>query len=241
MGTESGREDGEPAVRAEGLSRSFGDHLALSEIDFSLSRGQKLAVFGPNGSGKTTLLKLLAALLRPSSGSLDALGCKLPHDARSLRPKVGYLGHEPLLYKELTPLENLCFYGRVFGVADPASRARELLCKVGADDTSGEPVRTLSKGLQQRVAVCRALMHGPELLLLDEPYSHLDPAAASSVEPLIAAGGHITRLLVTHDVRSGIQEADRVLCLIEGRSALNENATCVDEAQIEELYRRPAR
>ncbi len=230
----------EIAVAAKGLGRRYGDQLALAGIDLSLGRGQTLAVFGHNGSGKSTLLKLLATLLRPSSGSLSVLGCSLPRDAQSLRSRVGYIGHEPLLYRELTPLENLSFFGKLYGVADVERRSRDLLNTVDVDRYIDAPVRTLSRGILQRVAVCRAVLHEPELLLLDEPYSHLDPHAALRVEPLIGRLEHSTRVLVSHDVTSSLREADLALCLVDARCTLFEETRSVGEDHITEQYGRSA-
>lgn len=229
---------GEPefAVTAKGLSRSFGNRPALAGVDLSLAREHTLAVFGPNGSGKSTLLKLLATLLRPGSGQLSVLGCGLPHDARRLRTKVGYIGHEPLLYRELTPVENLCFYGKLYGVRGAEQRSRELLHTVGVDRYMDEPARTLSRGALQRVEICRAVLHEPELLLLDEPNSHLDPSGWSRIEPLIGRELRTTRVLVTHDISSGLKEADVALCLFEGRVVLFQRTQNLEQSQIRGLY-----
>ena len=156
-------------------------------------------MFGPNGAGKTTLLRVLATLLRPHAGSVRVLGAAAcPSEAWAVRGRVGLLGHEPLLYRELTARENLRFHARLHGVGD--ERVEELLergrrWRARAD----EPLRTLSRGMVQRVAVARAVLHDPELLLLDEPYANLDPAAIELVEPLIGAASGRTRVICSHD------------------------------------------
>lgn len=229
------------SISAEGLSRAFGDHLALSDIDLSLPPGRTMTVFGPNGSGKSTLLKLLATLLSPTSGALNVLGCNLPRDAHGLRARIGYLGHQPLLYRELTPIENLCFFARLYGLVSAGQRLRELLDVAGVSRYVDEPIRTLSRGTQQRVAVCRAILHEPELLLLDEPYSHLDPAGWNSVEPLIGRSVQATRVLVTHDVSEGLSEADSVLCLFDSKTVLSRDAAGVEKEEVLDLCRGSAR
>ena len=155
------------AVEVERLARHYGEREALSDVSLSLASGQTLVVFGPNGAGKTTLLRVLATLLRPHAGSVRVLGSALPQDGWAVRGRIGLLGHEPLLYRELTARENLRFHARLHGVAE--TRVEELLAAVRIDDRADEPLRMLSRGMVQRVAVARAVLHDPELLLLDEP------------------------------------------------------------------------
>jgi heme exporter protein A len=224
-----------PALELEGLARHYGEREALSGISLSLAEGQTLVVFGPNGAGKTTLLRVLATLLRPHAGSITVLGHKLPEEAWAIRGHVGLLGHEPLLYRELTARENLRFHARLHGVAD--AHVSELLEAVAMDARANEPLRTLSRGMVQRVAVARAVLHDPELLLLDEPNSNLDPAAVKLVAPLIGAASGRTRVICSHDPSGGLAEADVVLGLRAGRPALLRAAAAVDRDEIAELYR----
>jgi heme exporter protein A len=206
-----------PTVAVHGLWREFGERPVLRDLSFELERGQTLAVLGPNGAGKTTLVRIVATLLRPTAGEVSVLGCSLPREAWRARGRIGYLGHEPLLYRDLSGAENLRFHARLHGLPDEAAeRVGELLDRVRMSRRAGELVRNLSTGMVQRLAVCRAVLHEPELLLLDEPRSHLDPEAAALVEPLIGPGAHLTRVLVTHDVDSGLAEGDRVLALRAG-------------------------
>ncbi len=227
------------AIRTGRLSRKFGDHLAVSNVDLSLPTGRTLAVFGPNGSGKSTLLRMFATLLTPSSGALNVLGCDLPRDAHGLRAKIGYLGHDPLLYRELTPMENLNFFARLYGLVNAEQRLKELLDAAGVSRYVDEPVRTLSRGTLQRIAACRSVLHKPELLLLDEPYSHLDPSGWSRVEPLIGRSVPATRAIVTHDIGAGLAEADTVLCLFDSKAVLSQDADGVEETKIRELCGGP--
>ncbi len=224
-----------PALEVEALARHYGEREALSGVSLSLQQGQTLVVFGPNGAGKTTLLRVLATLLRPHGGSVRVLGSRLPQEAWAVRGRLGLLGHEPLLYRELTARENLRFHARLHGVAD--ERVQQLLELVAMDGRSREPLRTLSRGMVQRVAVARAVLHDPELLLLDEPHANLDPAAVELVAPLIGASSGRTRVISSHDPSGGLAEADVVLGLRAGRPTLLRGAAEVDPAEIAELYR----
>ncbi|HTD09449.1 MAG TPA: heme ABC exporter ATP-binding protein CcmA [Solirubrobacteraceae bacterium] len=225
----------EPALELDGLARHYGEREALSGISLSLAAGQTLVVFGPNGAGKTTLLRVLATLLRPHAGEVRVLGSSLPDEAWALRGRVGLLGHEPLLYRELTARENLRFHARLYGIGN--RRVDELLESVTMSTRAGEPLRTLSRGMVQRVAVARAMLHDPELLLLDEPHSNLDPAAIELVAPLIGAASKRTRVICSHNPTGDLAEADVVLGLRAGRPALLRAATDVDPGEIAELYR----
>lgn len=203
----------EAAIELVGLRRDFGDRTALAGIDLRVDPGTAVAVLGPNGSGKSTLLRILAGLLRPTSGEVSVLGCSLPKETHRLRGRVGYLGHEPLLYRDLTPRENLeltaALHGIDAGTAGP--RIDALLDEVGMSARAGDRVAELSAGMKQRIDICRALLHEPELLLLDEPDAHLDPDARSRIAPLIAAGDGRTRVVVSHERGAATEEADFVV------------------------------
>jgi heme exporter protein A len=226
-------------IELEGLVRRYGEREALSDLSLSLSAGQTLVVFGPNGAGKTTLLRILATLLRPHAGKVTVLDRRLPAEAWAVRGQIGLLGHEPLLYRELTARENLRFHARLHGVEE--DRVEEVLAVVRLSDRADESLKTLSRGMVQRVAIARAVLHDPELLLLDEPWANLDPAARELVEPLIGAGtgpgGLRTRVISSHDPSGGLSEADIVLGLRAGRVALLRAARNVGPEEIAELYR----
>jgi heme ABC exporter ATP-binding subunit CcmA len=223
------------ALELEGLARHYGEREALNDVSLSLEEGQTLVVFGPNGAGKTTLLRVLATLLRPHRGTVHVLGKSLPDEAWAVRGHIGLLGHEPLLYRELTARENLRFHARLHGVE--LARVDELLELVRMHERSQEPLRTLSRGMVQRVAVARAVLHDPQLLLLDEPRANLDPAAIELVDPLIGPGSKHTRVICSHDPGGGLAEADLVLGLRAGRPALLRGSADVSLAEIAELYR----
>jgi len=223
------------AIELDGLARHYGERAALRELSLSLGHGQTLVVFGPNGAGKSTLLRVLATLLRPHAGSVSVLGHRLPSEGWALRGRIGFLGHEPLLYRQLTARENLRFHARLHRA--PFARVEHLLASVGLERRGDEPVRTLSRGMLQRLAVCRAVLHEPELLLLDEPFSHLDPAALELVDPLIGRFAGRTRVLTSHHPADGLAEADLALGLRGGRPALLAPAGAVDAAEVQSLYR----
>ena len=219
----------------DGLTRNYGERAALNGVTLTLDTGQTLVVFGPNGAGKTTLLRVLATLLRPHAGEVTVLGTMLPDGAWRVRGRIGLLGHEPLLYRELSPRENLQYHARLHGVAQ--EHVEERLAAVAMTTRADEPVRTLSRGMVQRVAVARATLHNPELLLLDEPYANLDPAAIELVEPLIGVESGCTRVVSSHDPGRGLAEADLVLGLRGGRVSMLADAASVDPDAIAELYR----
>ncbi len=226
-----------PAVVMRGLRRDYGERPVLREVAIELPAGETLSVLGPNGAGKTTLLRILATLLRPTAGSVSVLGAELPRQSWRARGRIGYLGHQPLLYRELTVRENLEFNARLHSIERPGERISELLESAGLAHRGGELVRNLSAGMLQRAAVCRAVLHEPELLLLDEPRSHLDLGGAAAIEELLAPRPGRARVLVTHDVAHGLAEADRVLALrADGSPAYAGPATGISAGDARAIY-----
>jgi ABC-type multidrug transport system ATPase subunit len=224
-----------PAIELAGLTRRYGERVALQDVTLSLPAGATLVVFGPNGAGKSTLLRVLATLLRPHAGTARVLGHALPDEGWAVRGRIGLLGHAPLLYRDLSGRENLAFHARLHDVA--LERAWELLDRVGLSVCGDDKVHTYSRGMVQRLAVCRAVLHDPEVLLLDEPRANLDPAAAELVEPLIGAASGRTRIVTSHDPAGGLAEADLALGLRAGRVDLVAPAREIDAARIGALYR----
>ncbi|HEX8689387.1 MAG TPA: ABC transporter ATP-binding protein [Solirubrobacterales bacterium] len=213
------------AIELNGLRREFGERAALDGVDLTLEAGKTLVVLGPNGAGKTTLLRILATLLRPSGGEVGVLGARLPGEAWKVRGRIGLLGHEPLLYRDLSGRENLRFHARLHGLdADRAeSRIATLLAAVGMERRADERVAELSAGMRQRLAICRCVLHEPDLLLLDEPDSNLDLAGRELARELIGPSEGRTRIVVTHDPERFLPEADRVLRLaVDGSAELTE-------------------
>ena len=192
-------------IRARGLGRRFGDKRVLRDLDFEVGPGGFLLVTGPNGSGKSTLLALLAGLLAPTDGRLEV---DVP------RGRVGYLAHEPLVYRELTALENLDLYGRLYRIAERRERIGMLLERFGLWDARHERVGSFSRGMAQRLALCRTLLHDPPVLLLDEPYSGLDADAASLVDGVLSESAEEkTFVVATHDPGRIRQLASQELAL----------------------------
>jgi heme exporter protein A len=211
-----------PAIKVAGLRRDYGERPALDGVGFELGAGESLVVLGPNGAGKTTLLRVLATLLRPSGGEVTVLGCSLPNEAWKLRGKIGYLGHEPLLFRDLSGRENLRFQARLHGIGGTEAEARieELLRAVGMERRADERIAELSAGMRQRLSNCRCVLHRPELLLLDEPDSNLDAEGRELARELIGPGAGRARVIVTHDPDRHLPEADQVLRLGIGETAV---------------------
>jgi heme exporter protein A len=224
-----------PAIELAGLTRRYGERVALQDVTLTLPAGATLVVFGPNGAGKSTLLRVLATLLRPHAGTARVLGHALPDEGWAVRGRIGLLGHAPLLYRDLSGRENLAFYARLHGVA--LERAWGLIAQVGLSARADDKVHTYSRGMVQRLAVCRAVLHDPEVLLLDEPRANLDPVAAELVEPLIGASSGRTRVVTSHDPAGGLAEADLALGLRAGRADVVAPAGELDAARIGALYR----
>jgi len=209
------------AIELRGLCRDYGERPALAGVDLSLGRGESLLVVGPNGAGKTTLLRILATLLRPSAGEVRVFGAALPGEAWKVRGRIGLLGHEPLLYRDLSGRENLRFHARLHGLRGDGAEARiaELLAAVDMERRADDRVAELSAGMRQRLAVCRCVLHEPELLLLDEPDSNLDAEGRALARELVGPAEGRTRVVVTHDPERLLSEADEVLRLSTGGSA----------------------
>ncbi len=226
----------DPAVSLRGAGRRYGERAALRDVTVDLPAGQTLVVFGPNGAGKTTLLRMLATLLRPHAGEVRVLGAKLPDEGYAVRGRIGFLGHDPLLYRELSARENLRFHARLHRIEAAAERVEAVLEAVGMEHRGNDPIAELSRGMVQRIAVARAVLHEPELLLLDEPLANLDPAAQALLAPLIGAGSGRTRVVTSHDPVGGLEGADLVLGLKRARMLLLAPAADVSPERIAELY-----
>jgi len=202
------------ALRARGLEKRFGAVAALRGIDLDVDEGACIALLGPNGAGKSTLLRLCAGLARPTRGELLVAGAS----RRDARGRVGYVGHATLLYPELTAFENLVFAARLYGVRDPASRARELLAAEGLEDVADRRAGGFSRGMSQRLSIARSLVHDPPIVLLDEPFTGLDRSAADRLAERLAAlrvQGR-TCLLVTHELHAASQLASEAVVLVRG-------------------------
>jgi heme exporter protein A len=213
--------DGVPAIDAQGLSKVFGSRKALDKLSFTLPHGAFLSIFGPNGAGKSTLLRIISTLARPSLGTARILGFDLKEQPDRIREHIGFVSHRSLLYPDLTAEENLTFAARLYGVADPTERIARMLATVELAARRHDPVRSFSRGMTQRLAIARALIHDPRLVFLDEPYSGLDPHAAEILDGLLGSvrDGR-SFVMVSHDLHKGFDLSTHVLMLAKGRSVL---------------------
>lgn len=223
-----------PLLRVSGVTHQFGPVTALWEVELEVWAGDFVAIFGPNGAGKTTLLKIVAGLIKPSRGSVD-FG---PRDRG--RAHVGYVSHQSLLYNEMTGLENLVFYGRLYSLEDAEARARRLLREMGLDEAAGLLVRGYSRGMKQRLTLARALLHEPGLLLLDEPFTGLDQHGSrllTEVLRLLRRSGR-TVLLITHNLGEGLELSTRILIQHRGQIVFQADRSEVDRDSLESAYFR---
>jgi heme exporter protein A len=207
-------------IETKGLVKSFGLRPALRDVNFNVGSGTIVALLGPNGSGKTTLLRLLSGLSRPTAGSITVGGWNLPREVAAVRAQLGVVAHLPLLYDDLTAAENLHFFAKLYSLQQPASRIATVLDRVGLTRRANELVRTFSRGMQQRLAIARAILHDPAVLLLDEPYTGLDVSGAEMLDGLLKERKDANRTLILslHDL-SRAADADQVIILSRGNVA----------------------
>lgn len=227
-------------IEVRALTKTFGLNPVLRGLDLDVPRGEFLALLGPNGSGKTTLLRILGALARPTSGTVRVGGWELPGEAEFVRAQLGVVSHLPLLYDTLTAEENLLFFARIYNLPRETRRERvdTVLRRVGLARRARDVVATYSRGMQQRLAIARAILHDPAVLLLDEPYTGLDQDAAALLDELlheVAIGGR-TVIMTTHDLRRGHALADRIAILSRGKIAFDAPCREVDLDALPALY-----
>lgn len=227
-----------PVLLARNLTREYGAVVAVNGIDLSLDGGEFLTVFGPNGAGKTSLLRLLGGSLRPTSGEVVVAGEPLDYGRTEWRRRIGIVSHQGYLYAHLTAEENLRFFGTLFGLDDLAERIPERLRQVGLGDRAKSEARQLSHGMRQRLSLARALLHDPDVVLLDEPYTGLDPYAASVLRDVLGslADGRRTVVMVTHNLTQGLELATRVAIQVRGRFAWEGSSEAVKAGPFEHLY-----
>jgi heme exporter protein A len=225
-------------IEIQGLVKSFGGRVVLRGLDLQVADGEYLTLVGPNGAGKTTLIRILATLSRPSAGRVVVDGFDLAEEAGEVRRRLGVVSHLTLLYDNLTAEENLKFYGQMYDVSDLDRRTDTALEMVGLGSRRRDPVRTFSRGMQQRLAIARAILHDPPILLLDEPDTGLDQhAAAMLIELLAATGvGKRTVLMTTHNLERSLAIGDRVAILTGGRIAYQAERCAVDVAALQRAY-----
>jgi heme exporter protein A len=229
---------GEGVIRATGLVREYGPVVAVDGIDLSLGAGEFLVVFGPNGAGKSSLLGMLGGAMRPTRGTVSIRGEPLDYSEEAWRGKVGVLSHKGFLYAHLTCVENLRFYGSLFGLGDLDERIPERLARVGLTDRADFHVRQLSHGMRQRLSLARALLHDPDVVLLDEPYTGLDPSASGVLRDVLRElrDGRRTVVMVTHNLTEGLRLATRVAIQVSGRIAWEGPASEIERDGFEAFY-----
>jgi len=226
------------AVNVQGLTRTFGARKALDDVSFSLEAGSFLSIFGPNGAGKTTLVKVLTTLMTPSKGKASVCGLDVVEDAVKLRERIGLISHNPLLYPDLSAEENLTFFAEMYCISQPTERVRELLAAVELDHRRMDLVRTLSRGMLQRLSIARSLLHRPDVLFLDEPYSGLDPHAVEIFDSLIRQirQDH-TFIMISHDLAKGLELCSHALILSRGKIVLSLPKDQIDENEFAATFR----
>ncbi len=245
---EAGRATAPAMIELRKLTKAFGSKAALRGIDLCIAPGESLVIFGPNGAGKTTLIRILASLSRPTSGQVLIGGLDLATHADGIRRYLGVVSHAPLLYDSLTAEENLRFFARLYNLPAPAGRIADLLAQVGLAGRRHDLVRTFSRGMVQRLAIARALLHDPPVLLLDEPDTGLDPQAAEMLHGLLlrlsktpsAMEGELPRTIVTvtHSIERGLAIADRAVILVAGQIAFEGRTAGMPPTSFRPLYDR---
>ena len=226
-------------IEVAGLSKYFGKRKVLTKISFELEKGGFLSLFGPNGAGKTTLVKILSTLVAPSEGTVSVAGLDPYKNSAAIRSKIGLISHSPLLYLDLSAEENLKFYGAMYGVDNLDARIDELLEQVELDHRRYDLVRTFSKGMTQRLAIARALLHRPSVLFLDEPHTGLDPHAVDILESLLdTIRQDHTFIMITHNIERGLALCSKAMILYNGQIAFYQNKADLDKDMFHEIYRR---
>jgi heme exporter protein A len=227
-------------IIANSLTKQFGPFMALRGLDLEVRPGEFVTIVGPNGAGKTTLLRILATLSRPTHGHVSIAGHALPKGADHARRQIGLLSHQPLLYGDLTAEENLRFFGKMYDVPHLEARVIELLDKVDLLDRRQDRARTFSRGMQQRLAIARALLHDPAVVLLDEPFTGLDPHASDRLEELLhlLRDGQRTVVMTIHDLERGWAMCDRALVMARGKIVYEANTKDVDVATFRSDFKR---
>ena len=228
------------AIEARGLEKSFGENRALRGVDLQVDRGECVVIFGPNGAGKTTLLKILATLLKPSAGSVRLNGVNIRDKPAQTRRKISMVSHQTFLYDNLTVYENLKFYGKMYDVVGLEQRIWEVAESVQLGSRLHDRAGTLSRGLQQRTSIARAVLHNPSILFLDEPEVGLDPHASAMVKDVLCNtdSGSRTVVMTTHNLERGLELGNRIFILDRGRFVYEASRQVISEADFLKIYNR---
>ncbi len=225
-------------IQVRGLTKAFGPKKVLRGIDLDVAQGEFLTLVGPNGAGKTTLLRILATLSRATGGDALIGGVSIAEHPARVRRNIGLVSHRTLLYDDLTAVENLQFYGRMYNVPRLNARIDEVLRQVDLYHRRHDPVRTYSRGMQQRLSIARAILHDPQVMLMDEPYTGLDVQATAMLRTVLqglAASGR-TVVMTTHDLELGLEVADRVAILAGGRIGFQSPAKGMSIHEFRRVY-----
>jgi heme exporter protein A len=228
---------GPPALLSRGIEKKYGYAFAVRNLDLEVHRGEFIALFGRNGAGKTTFLKIAATLVRPSKGTLGIEGFDVAREPEKARRHIGFLSHNTFVYRDLSALDNLKFFARLYQVDDSEERLLGLLDRVGLRRRALDPVRAFSRGLQQRVGIARVMLHDPRLILLDEPYTGLDVQAADTLNSILdeASRAGKTVILSSHDLDQGLRAATRAVVMDKGAIVYSGAAT---DPTVREAYSR---
>lgn len=225
-------------IKAVNIVKKYGNKIVLTDINLFISRGQFITVLGPNGAGKSTLLRLLSMMTKPSGGQVLIDGVSGKDSPLSLRKKIGVLSHNSFLYGGLTARENLKFYGKLYDVPDLRQRIDQVIEEVGLQYDMSDPVNTFSRGMLQRLAIARAIIHDPEILFLDEPYTGLDRHAVEILNNVLFNLNRKDRtiFMITHNFEQGLAHSDRILMLVKGKIVYDEIVTGFDEGLFKDIY-----
>ena len=229
-------------LKVRKLTKSFGHLNALQEVDLDLEKGSSIAIFGDNGAGKTTLIKIISTLMNPTSGEIFVNDLDLKTNGDAVRKSLGLISHSLFLYSELNAIENLRYFGRLYGVKNLDDRIRDLLRKFGLLPRMYDAARTFSRGMLQRLTLARAVIHSPDFLLLDEPFTGLDRSASQLLRKYLeehkSAGG--TSLLVTHNLQRGFESADQLVIMSEGKIVWKSDSSSLSLEEFKEIYSKNA-
>jgi len=228
----------QPVIRANNLRKTFGLLEAVAGISFELEQGSFLTIFGPNGAGKTTLIKILSGLTKPTHGTASVAGYDVLSNEPQLRRTIGVISHASCLYQDLSALENLIFYAKMYGLDHAKDRAVKALDEVGLKARMYDSIRFFSRGMQQRVSIARAVIHDPSVLFLDEPFTGLDPHGSIELKNFLHSlhTDKRTILMTTHDLNCGLEMGDKVAIQAKGRFVLFEDKANIPQQNFEEYY-----
>jgi len=226
------------AIRAQGLTKSFGHHDALNGVDLEIGYGESVVIFGPNGAGKTTLIKILATIMNPSAGRLMIDGLELKNDAEEIRRRIGLLSHQSFLYNNLTAYENLEFGCRIYDVPRARERIKEVVAMLGMTSRLHDRVGTFSRGMRQRVSIARSILHKPTIMLLDEPETGLDQQGIAMLWQALKTEEKDKRTIIqtTHSLERGLELCERCLILARGKIVYQRSTAALDLADLKKVY-----